>query len=179
MVLLVLAMMVAMLVASGAALAENIILCSTHYCEGTKQSETMAGYDNIIYEAHMFAYGGNDAMYGKGGPDSMVGGTGTDELRGGPGNDHLYGSGGDLSDTGDDYLYGGDGSDQLYGGDAEGGVDRLFAGKGNDLVFSANGDAGLKEIIDCGGGSQDEVYFDKGLDVVTNCEIKHDGPPMV
>jgi hypothetical protein len=30
-----------------------------------------------------------------------------------------------------------------------------------------------KEIIDCGAGASDVVSFDKGLDVITNCEEKH------
>jgi hypothetical protein len=36
------------------------------------------------------------------------------------------------------------------------------------------GDPVTKEIVDCGAGTADEVWFDEGVDdVMDNCEIKH------
>jgi hypothetical protein len=58
-------------------------------------------------------------------------------------------------------------------------VDRLYGDAGNDAIDasqrqSPNPDVQVtKEIIDCGAGASDVVYFDKGLDVVKNCEVEH------
>ena len=122
----------------------------------------------------------------------------SDHLQGDKGSDHIYGDAGDdgslwggtldpntntYTDTSDDYVHGGSGADTIHGGVAQGGVDRLYGEAGNDLIRASQREHNMntlvpnvpltKEIIDCGGGARDEVQFDKGLDVVTNCEIKH------
>ena len=61
-------------------------------------------------------------------------------------------------------------------------MDRLYGEGGNDTMQASqrkDADTGApltNEAIDCGAGASDEVYFDKGVDVVTNCEIKHPYP---
>ena len=57
------------------------------------------------------------------------------------------------------------------------GVDRLYGEGGNDTIEASQRNEPFspvtKEAIDCGPGASDEVVYDKGLDVVTNCEIQH------
>jgi Ca2+-binding RTX toxin-like protein len=188
-------MAVVLVVGSGVALAATTINCPNDtskgspttqlYCNGTSLADTMSGSD--LY----------DVMYGKGANDTMHGYGGSDYLQGDKGSDHIYGdSGDDVSDFGlwggaydtstntfpdnsDDYVHGGGGDDQILGGQAQGGVDRLYGEAGNDFINASQRQSPnpsyqvTKEIIDCGAGASDEVYFDKGLDVVTNCEIKH------
>jgi len=59
-------------------------------------------------------------------------------------------------------------------------VDRIYGGGGNDTIDAAQRQEPdpksyqeTKEIIDYGAGASDTVFFDKSLDIVTNCEIKH------
>ena len=186
-------MAVVLALGSGVALAATTIHCpndtskgspSTQlFCYGTTAADIMSGSDLL------------DEMFGMGGADTMHGYGGSDYLEGDKGSDHIYGdSGDDVSDFGlwggaygsgtypdksDDYVHGGGGDDQILGGQAQGGVDRLYGEGGNDYINASQRQSPnpsyqvTKEIIDCGAGASDEVYFDKGLDVVTNCEIKH------
>jgi Ca2+-binding RTX toxin-like protein len=188
-IVLLTTMAVVLVLGSGVALAATTINCpndtsqgspSTYLnCNGTSLADTMSGSDLADY------------MFGKGGADSMHGYGGIDLLQGGNGSDHIYGDSGadenlwggayepEYSDTSDDYVHGGSGDDYIYGGYAQSGVDRLYGEGGNDIIEASqrkNPDPAYqvtKEIIDCGAGASDEVYFDKGLDVTTNCEIKH------
>ena len=190
-ILLLATMAMTLLMASGVALAATIHCpndpssgspATYLYCYGTSLADTMFGSDL------------SDVMYAKGGADTMHGYGSGDYLQGDKGSDHLYGdAGADYSlwggaydygtvnspytDTSDDYVHGGSGNDQMTGVYAQGGVDRLYGEGGNDIIGSSQrADAFspvTKEIIDCGSGASDEVYFDKGVDVVTNCEIKH------
>jgi len=187
-------MAVVLALGSGVALAATTIHCpndtskgspSTQlFCYGTTAADIMSGSDLL------------DEMFGMGGADTMHGYGGSDYLEGDKGSDHIYGdSGDDVSDFGlwggaydtstntftdksDDYVHGGGGNDKMIGGLAQDGVDHLYGDAGND-VFDATQrlhsfSPVTKEIIDCGAGASDEIYFDKGLDVVaTNCEIKH------
>ena len=104
----------------------------------------------------------------------------TDYVYGGPGNDRdsntvegLWGG----VDAAGDHVYGGAGNDYLKGGGyREKGVDRLFGGKGADVVGASQRMSPVpvgisREVIDCGPGT-DTVYFDEGLDSVTNCEVR-------
>ena len=189
-IMLLTTMAAVLVIGSGVALAATTIHCPNApggspttfiYCYGTTGADTMSGSDLIDY---MLGKGGNDTMHGYGGNDFY--------LEGGNGSDHLYGdAGGDedlwggayssiatYTDTSDDYVYGGSGADHIYGGYAQGGVDSLFGQGGNDLIEASyrkdpNGVSLTKEIIDCGAGASNEVYFDKGVDVVKNCEIEH------
>jgi Ca2+-binding RTX toxin-like protein len=129
----------------------------------------------------MSGKGGNDVMKGNKGNDVVDGNGGADYVYGGPGDDRdlnmVEGLWGGVDSAGD-HVYGGAGNDYITGGGySEKGVDQLFGGKGDD-VFNASQrmspvPVGIsREIIDCGPGT-DTVYFDKGLDSVDNCEVKH------
>lgn len=101
--------------------------------------------------------GGNDVLLGGFGRDFIYGGPGDDIIEGRAGNDYLEG------DEGDDNISGGAGNDYIVAGS---GRDRVSGGGGNDVIVAVDGEA---DRIDCGPGT-DDVYFDAGLDVVTNCE---------
>ena len=184
-------MAVVLVVGSGVALAATTIHCpndtsqgspsSFVYCLGTSLADTMVGSD---LRDHMLGEGGQDTMHGYGGSDHLQGGKGSDHIYGDSGDDYsLWGGGYDFNtntynDTSDDYVHGGSGADQISGGLAQGGVDRLYGEGGDDFIAADQRDIQnpvqvTKEIIDCGGGAGDVVYFDKGLDVVKNCEEKH------
>jgi len=186
-IVLLTTMAVVLVVGSGVALAATTINCpndtsqgspSTYlYCYGTSMADTMFGSE--LADA-MYGLGGADTMHGNNGSDYLVGDNGSDHIYGDAGNDvWLFGGGNDATpDTSDDYVHGGSGDDHLFGGFAQGGVDRLYGEGGNDYIDASQRhnffSPVTKEIIDCGVGASDEVYFDKGLDVVaTNCEIKH------
>jgi Ca2+-binding RTX toxin-like protein len=184
---------VVMVLGSGVALAATTIHCpndtskgspsSGLFCNGTTAADTMIGSDLLD---HMYGLGGADTMHGYGGGDSVEGDNGSDQLYGDAGADlTLWGGAFDnitdtYTDTSDDYVHGGSGNDRLFGGYAQSGVDRLYGEGGNDTIDASqrkNPDPAAfqvtKEIIDCGAGASDDVYFDKGLDVVKNCEIEH------
>jgi Ca2+-binding RTX toxin-like protein len=191
-IVLLTTMAVVLVIGSGVALAATTINCPNEpsggtpdtalYCDGTSMADTMFGSDL------------RDYMFGRGGADTMHGNGGTDILEGDNGSDHIYGDDGadtnlwggtynDFTNTGtdtsDDYVHGGSGNDDITGGYAQSGVDRLYGEGGNDTIDASQRNAQdpayqvTKEIIDCGSGASDVVYFDKGLDVVKNCEIKH------
>jgi Ca2+-binding RTX toxin-like protein len=182
-VVVVSTMALIVLVAGGVALAANIQCVVGPTCFGTSTADTMSGTNS------------RDFMYGKGGADTMHGRGDVDTLQGDKGSDHIYGDagadeslwGGALTatdtypDNSAEYVHGGRGGDNISGGLAQGGVDRLYGEGGNDrIVASQHYQEGFKpvtkEIIDCGSGASDVVYFDKGVDVITNCEVKHRFP---
>jgi Ca2+-binding RTX toxin-like protein len=101
-ILLVTAMGVAMLLASGVALAATI--------EGTPGDDTLDGTDNTDY---IYGRGGDDLIRSLGARDVVFGGAGNDDLYGGPIGDQLFGQ------ADDDYIVGEGGEDELlgYGGD--------------------------------------------------------------
>jgi Ca2+-binding RTX toxin-like protein len=188
-IVLLTTMAVVLVLGSGVALAATTIHCpndtssgspsSWVYCYGTSMADTMDGSDLLDM---MDGEGGADTMHGYGEDDSMEGGKGSDHLYGDAGNDSSL-WGGELTatntypDTSDDYVHGGSGADTIYGGFAQGGVDRLFGEGGDDFIDASARRNSMspvtKEIIDCGAGATDVVYFDKGVDIVTNCEAKH------
>jgi Ca2+-binding RTX toxin-like protein len=97
----------------------------------------------------------------------MNGTPGRDVMGGWAGEDTLNGNGGDdimSGDDGNDTLNGNDGDDKI---DALAGEDTVAAGSGNDTI-GANDE--LPDDIDCGPGSRDIAYSDKGKDTVRNCE---------
>jgi Ca2+-binding RTX toxin-like protein len=189
-IVLLTTMAVVLVVGSGVALAATTIHCpndtsqgtpSTYlFCYGTSLADTMVGSELVDM---MFGNGGNDTMHGYGSNDNLEGGRGSDHIYGDAVADiYLWGGGheegtNDYNDNSDDYVHGGGGDDQIYGGYALGGVDRIYGEGGNDFIYASQRrdhvSPETKEIIDCGAGASDEVYFDTGLDVVTNCEIKH------
>ena len=179
-IVLLTTMAVVLVVGSGVALAATLNCTANTSCVGTPDLDTMNGSSGID---EMYGYSGADTLHGYGGNDFYLeGGKGSDHLYGDTGGDEdLWGgaySGGAYNDTSDDYVYGGSGADHIYGGYAQGGVDRLYGQGGDDLIEASyrhdpHGGSLTKEIIDCGSGASDEVFFDKGLDVTTNCEVKH------
>ena len=175
-------MAVVLVLGSGVALAATAINCRANtICYGTPNPDTMSGSDLPDY---MLAKGGEDTIHGYADKDTLQGDKGSDHLYGDSGADKsLWGGAFDegtktYPDNSNDYVHGGSGNDSIFGGIAQGGVDRLYGELGNDRIDASQKHQEdfkpvTKEIIDCGAGAQDEVYFDKGLDVVTNCEIKH------
>jgi Ca2+-binding RTX toxin-like protein len=173
--------LVALVLASGVALAEVIGCRGTTSCFGTNSADTMTG---TRADNQMFGQAGNDTMVGKGGADYIRGDEGADTISGNrAGEQFLWGggfdAGGNYDDRSDDVVYGGRGADSIVGGFAERGMDSLYGGRGDDTINTAQRDSGTgaavtKEIIDCGPG-RDTVSYDKGKDEVKNCETKNQG----
>ena len=193
--LVLMTMALALLVASGVALAVNKV--------GTNGPDTLRGTnrgDNLVGK------GGDDVLFGLGGSDSLLGGAGRDNvlggneriplggdknLLGGPGNDRVLGGHGSDSlagGPGNDLVDGGRGSDNVSG---EEGTDVLFDGPfrreasedtlsgadGNDVIFVDNRPA-FKDVVTCGGGF-DRVGADRKDVVAPDCEEVAVGPAAV
>ncbi|MGB3634214.1 MAG: calcium-binding protein [Rubrobacteraceae bacterium] len=108
----------------------------------------------------IYGYAGRDVLYGgneKGWGDKILGGSGPDKVRGQRGDDALYGQGGN------DNVNGGAGGDLLVGGR---GRDVLNGGPGFDRL---NAQDGRRDIIIMCRNERDEVYYDRGLDVLRYC----------
>ena len=138
-----------MLVACAAALAASVNCpnASGDNCYGTPQGDALYGTPNVD---RMYGYGTGDLMNGYGGSDFMFGGNESglgDKMSGG---------------TGADLVNGQDGNDLIEGGP---GPDTLRTGTGSDRVEAKDG---IKDTITCR-GSNDAVYYDKGLDVLEGC----------
>ena len=99
-VLLLASMALAMLVASGVALAINTIQClgGRDFCEGTNQRDKLLGTDR---HDSIDGFGRGDILKGFGRGDILLGNAGNDKVYGGRGIDSLYGN------LGNDTLYGG------------------------------------------------------------------------
>jgi hypothetical protein len=182
-ILLMATMALTLFVASGVALAATVNCISGTACTGTKNADIMNGTADAD---SMFGRAGADKMRGNEGEDYLQGDRGADALGGDEGKDVLWGGSllgaGPLDDS-DDVVHGGIESDYIYSGFAQkGSVDHVFGDRGNDTVEAqkAYGYPKTKDIVDCGPGENDTVYFDKGLDVVTNCEHRHPDqtPPL-
>ena len=166
--------------ACGVALAASITCPGTASCFGTNRADTMIG---TSADNSMFGEGGADTAKGRGGADFIRGDEGADTLHGGSAADALWGggfdAGGNYNDASNDYVRGGSGADSIIGGFATRGVDHIFGGKGNDSINAAQRTARgvrvTKEIVNCGPGSGDTVYFDRGRDIIRNCEMRREG----
>jgi hypothetical protein len=140
-ILLLGAMLAALVVVSGVALAADFY--------GTDGDDTIKGTPDDDY---IVGYDGNDQLDGQGGIDEIVADnensyhTNDDVVRGGAGNDYLY------AYTGND-EYHGDGDD-----------DWIDASETYDWQNSQ-----YKDYVDCGPGT-DHVYYDS-TDTVVNCEV--------
>lgn len=165
----------------GVAMAATITCPGTASCFGTDDADIMTG---TSADNNMFGEGGADMVKGRGGADFIRGDEGEDALRGGAAADTLWGgsfdAGGNYNDASNDYVRGGSGDDSIIGGFAVGGVDHIFAGQGNDSVNTAQRGARTgvpvtKEIVNCGPGGSDTVYFDRRRDVIRGCEIRRQG----
>jgi Ca2+-binding RTX toxin-like protein len=109
--------------ANGVALAVNGIRCHGGECQGTPQDEEMLG---SLQRDVIYAFKGDDRMWGR---------TGRDDVYGFDGND--WATGGD----GIDKVSGGDGRDTLLDGPLqESSKDTVIGGKGRD---TRNGPMGL------------------------------------
>src|SRR5215210_6936493 len=161
-VLLLTAMALTLVLASGVALAVNKV--------GTNGPDTLRGTN------------GADNLLGRGGKDILLALAGNDNLHGGPGKDIVLGgnergfSGGDKNLLGgSDNILGGEGNDLVIDGpDREFATDKLSAGDGNDVVGAVNRPA-FKDIVTCGGGF-DRVIVDRKDVVAPDCEKVFFGP---
>ena len=157
----------ALLVASGVALAASINCpnASGGSCTGTNADDALYGTPQVD---RMDGRGGEDLMYGYGANDRMEGGDETglgDKMRGGGGADTMLGQrGGDAlyGGTGDDTIRGGPGNDLIEGNR---GNDTLSTGAGSDRV---NAQDGQRDRIICTDASE-RVFYDAGLDVLEGC----------
>jgi Ca2+-binding RTX toxin-like protein len=174
-VVLVLAVMaLALLLASGVAMAVNKI--------GTNGPDTLRGTN------------GDDKLVGRGGNDILLALAGNDNLLGGPGKDIVNGGslarpfGGDknlVGGRGNDAVQGGKDSDNIVGGAGNDFVvdgptrefvtDKLSAGEGNDVVAVFN-DPAFKDLVSCGGGF-DRVFADRKDSLAPDCERVADSGP--
>ena len=132
------AMALALLLASGMALAVNKI--------GTDGPDNLMGTNNA------------DNLSGKGGNDDLFGMKGRDNMVGGPGKDWVIAGGfEDQSAEGDKNLVGGPGNDTVLAGQ---GSDNELAGGGNDEIidgdfreFSHDNISGVRVTMRCSSGT--------------------------
>jgi hypothetical protein len=188
--LLLAVMAMALVVGSGAALA------AVKY--GTDGSDYLVGTKG---EDVLYGRGGNDGLAGKGEDDVLYGDEGSDAIHGGSfdldeifdgnrmvpdGEDKVYGGAGRDCVWGgseDDVLYGGAGSDFVgtYCLDfvMDTGNDVMHAGSGNDFIMAVEAPSRYpnlqeRDVVFCGPGT-DEVYYQKGVDQIFDCERKNPG----
>ena len=125
---------------------------------GTQYPDKMYGLGGADL---VYGYSGRDVIYGgseRGWGDKILGGSWGDKIRGQAGDDALYGQ------RGNDNVNGGRGADLLVGG---AGRDTLNGGPGLDQI---NAQDGRRDIIIMCGNERDEVYYDRGIDVLRFCE---------
>ncbi len=168
-VLVLAAMALALLLASGMAWAVNKV--------GTNGPDTLRGTN------------GDDNLVGKGGNDELFALRGDDNLLGGPGKDFVFGgnerfetSGGEkkmMGGPGNDIVEGGKGSDNVVGGRGNDFLldddfvrvqheDKLSGGAGNDVILVVNRPA-FEDKVTCGEGF-DRVIADREDLVAPDCE---------
>jgi hypothetical protein len=185
MMVLVGAMAVALVMASGVAWAAAVQCQSrVQVCFGTPDSDALTGTSENDY---IRALAGADLVRGTGGDDFVTGGRGKDTVEGGAGSDAFLWGGeagpqhlGPFTDASDDHVYGGAGGDRILGGYAQGGTDRVYGEDGDDYIETYQrgrvaqlGVKITKEIVNCGTG-YDTVVFDKDIDEITpNCEPRY------
>jgi Ca2+-binding RTX toxin-like protein len=167
-VLVLAAMALALLLASGVALAVTKI--------GTDGPDTLTGTNG---NDNLLGKGGNDILFSLAGRDNLLGGPGKDivlgenerfnssrgdkNLEGGPGNDIVVGGRGSdnvLGDAGNDFL--------VDGPTREFSLDKVLGGDGND-VFLVDNVPAAKDIATCGGGF-DRILADRKDLVAPDCE---------
>ena len=95
-------------------------------------------------------------------PHTIAGLEGNDTITGGPDHDTIYGDEGD--DTISDNTGPGPGADHD--------LDVIYGDEGNDTIDVRENEAG-NDVVDCGPGKKDTVFFDEGSDTVTRCERKN------
>jgi Ca2+-binding RTX toxin-like protein len=166
-VLLLTAMALALLLASGMAWALNEV--------GTNDPDTLRGTNRAD---NLSGRGGNDRVLGLGGRDNLLGGPGKDIVLGGNERRPLGGDKNLVGGPGNDVVAGGLGSDNVVGEEgndlmADGEVpdqseDILSGGAGNDVILVVNRPA-FEDKVTCGGGF-DRVIADRKDVVAPDCE---------
>ena len=161
------AMTLALLLASGVALAVNEI--------GTNGPDTLRGTNG---EDKLVGKGGNDILLALGGRDNLVGGRGKDIVLGGSRARAFRGEKNLVGGSGNDVVAGGLGSDNVVGKEgndlmADGEVpdqaeDKLSGGAGKDAIIVVNRPA-FEDIVTCGSGF-DRVIADREDVVAPDCE---------
>ena len=166
--LVVAAMALALLLASGVAWAVNKV--------GTNGPDTLRGTnraDNLV------GLGGNDQLFALRGNDFLLGGPGKDIVLGGNEERAFWGDKKLVGGSGNDVVAGGNGSDNVVGGSgndlmADGEVehdqseDILSGGAGNDAIIVVNSPA-FEDKVTCGGGF-DRVLADRADVLAPDCE---------
>ena len=174
--LLAATMTLTVLVVGGVAWALTFT-CNSSNCVGTPGDDVITGNDNNQF---FDGRGGGDHIEGRGGGDTLDGGSGRDDLIGdGQADATLSGADFMFGRAGTDSLEGQGGPNEYHGGSGPDTIDAaypgvgaaledIFGGPGNDDIVA---DDDFLDIIDCGGGSDDKVDADVGLDVVRpSCE---------
>jgi Ca2+-binding RTX toxin-like protein len=168
------AMAVALVLASGVALAVTRI--------GTEGPDTLRGANG---DDQLVGKGGNDTLLALAGNDTLIGGAGKDVVNGGNLQEPFGGDKNLVGGRGNDAVQGGlgfdnlvaqEGNDLMVGGefDTPPMKDTLSAGAGNDVIDVLNEPAG-KDIVSCGGGF-DRVLDDSKDVVAPDCEKVFIGP---
>jgi Ca2+-binding RTX toxin-like protein len=165
--LLLAAMALALLLASGVALAVNKI--------GTNGPDTLRGTNG---DDTLIGNGGNDKLFSLNGRDNLLGGPGKDcllcvtearffagdkTLLGGPGNDLVW------AGKGSDNVVGGEGNDLLPDdGVSEFSKDRFSGGPGDDVIDVMH-HRSARDLVVCGSGF-DRVAANSKDAVAADCE---------
>ena len=164
----------ALLLVAGVAWAATVNCQVGVFCKGTDEPDELIGTNNrdvmggLQDDDRLVGFMRADEMYGdnpEAGRDDTTT-DGDDELIGYRGDDTLLGFGGS------DYLRGGRGDDHIDATEESDnpGEDTVRGSRGQDFIGAVDG---FKDIIFCGRGDEDEVFFDEGLDVVAdNCELQ-------
>ena len=165
--LVLVAMALALVVASGLAWALNRI--------GTDGPDTLRGTNKAD---NLLGKGGNDKLFGLAGRDNLLGGPGKDKVFGGNerrlsgGDKNLVGGSGNddvLGGLGVDNIWGEEGNDLVADGpDGDFATDKLSAGDGNDVVEVFT-DPASKDLVSCGEGF-DRVFANSKDVVAPDCE---------
>jgi Ca2+-binding RTX toxin-like protein len=161
------AMALALVLASGVALAVNKV--------GTNGPDTLRGTNKAD---NLLGRGANDILLALAGNDNLLGGPGKDIVYGGDENRQSGGNKNMVGGSGNDSVIGGRGSDIVLGEEGDDlvvdGPDREFAtdnvsgGDGNDVVGAVNRPA-FVDIVSCGGGF-DRVIVDRKDVLAPDCE---------
>ena len=161
------AMALALVLASGVALAVNKV--------GTNGPDTLRGTnkaDNLLGRSAndiLLALAGNDNLLGGPGKDIVYGG---DENRQSGGNKNMVGGSGNdsvIGGRGSDIVLGEEGNDLVADGpDREFATDNVSGGDGNDVVAAVNRPA-FVDLVSCGGGF-DRVIVDRKDVLAPDCE---------
>jgi Ca2+-binding RTX toxin-like protein len=149
--------------------AEGDILTGIEDVNGSQFSDSLTGNGG---SNRIWAYDGDDTIFGGGFYDTIHGGNGDDVIDGGTHEDSIFGG------AGNDTIYGGSGIDSIWGGDGDdylegyysagmdGNQDLLIGGTGNDTLDGSHstawdtlvGGMGADRII--GNGIRTEVSYE-------------------